>query len=368
MLRIVLVVSLLLSGGLAHARQLHVGLVIPQQGPFAAFGAQAREAFTAWELANPGVFADTVEGDDDCSAASGADAAAAMSEAGVDIVVGFVCTESLAAALPMLSAEGIPVMTLSVRADIISEESKRLGWTFFQLAPRASEEAEVASDAIFNLWADKPFAIIEDGTIEGRELAEAVRTTLEDRGLKASFIDNYRPGQDRQPSLVRRLKAAGVSRVFVGGERSDLAIIARDAREQGLALRFMGGDALNAARGDNPLPEGTLAIIAAQSLVGASADEARARLADLGLIAKGLRIPAYAAADILGAAASRMRFDDTSITQFLLDRRFATAIGPVSFNDKGERREPGFSLAEWRDGKFHRISPRQAAQNDNQSQ
>ncbi len=142
---------------------------------------------------------------------AGTDAAAAMIEAGVNVVVGFLCTESLAAALPLLSAEDIPVMTLTVRADIIAEEAGRLGWNFFRLAPRAGSEAEIAADAILRLWADKSFALIEDGAISGRELVEAIRVILENRGLKPNFVDNYRPGQATQPSLVRRLKAAGVS-------------------------------------------------------------------------------------------------------------------------------------------------------------
>ncbi len=348
-------------------RTLDVGIVIPQRGPFAVYGAHVREAFTAWQAAHPGIISDLVEGEDGCDAISGADAASAMTEAGVDIVIGFVCTESLAAALPILSDEGIPTMTLSIRADIMAEEARRFGWSFYRLAPRAGQEAEIAADAIFALWADKPFAIVEDGTIEGRELAEAVRIDLEERGLKPSFVDNYRPGQTLQPSLIRRLKAAGVEKVFVGGDRSDLAIIAREATEQRVPLRFMGGDALNAAVGDVPIPEGTLAVVATAALAGGATIDARESLARLGLAPEGFRLPAYAAADILGAVATRMDFDDLPLTELLSGRRFGTAIGPVTFGPDGERLEPGFSLAIWRGGSFERISPRQVLDaNDSQ--
>lgn len=350
--------TMLLSACASQARadSLRVGLVIPQSGQFAILGDHVREAFSLWDRTNPQVFADIVEGDDGCTEETGMDAAAAMAEAGVDIVVGFLCTESLASALPLLSQEGIPVMTLTVRADIIGEEAKRLGWRFFRLAPRAGEEAGVAADAILRLWADKPFALIEDGAISGRELVEAVRAILEERGLKPAFVDNYRPGQATQPSLLRRLKAAGVSRVFVGGERSDLAVIAAEADLQGVALGFMGGDALHAPQGDLPLPESTIAVLSDGAIPGPAADAAREAFAAEGLVLEGLRAPAYAAAEILGAVATRRGYGETSLEELLRQSTFATALGTVSFSSDGERVEPGFGIAIMEDGNFRRMS------------
>lgn len=365
---LLLVLALAFAAAPARAEALHVGLVIPQAGPFKPLGDHVREAFQVYESANPDVFGDIVEGDDECTEQSGMDAAAAMIEAGVNIAVGFLCTESLAAALPLLSDENIPVVTLTVRADIIGEEAARLGWKFFRLAPRSDSEAEIAADAILRLWADKSFALIEDGAISGRELVEAVRANLESRGLKPNFVDNYRPGQATQPSLVRRLKAAGVARVFVGGERSDMAVIAQEAQRQGLALKFMGGDLLHAPQGDIPLPDGTIAVLAAGVTPGPEAETARTAFEDIGLIAEGLRIPAYAAAEILGTVSTRMDYSETGIEDILRTTTFATALGPVSFDQDGERREPGFVLAILRDGEFTRLSVEDSARISGDSQ
>lgn len=352
----VLTMLLAASASQARADALRVGLVIPQSGQFAILGNHVREAFALWDKTNPQVFADIVEGDDGCTKETGVDAAAAMAEASVDIVVGFLCTESLASALPLLSDEGIPVMTLTVRADIIGEEAKRLGWRFFRLAPQASEEAGVAADTILRLWADKPFALIEDGAISGRELVEAVRAILEERGLKPAFVDNYRPGQATQPSLLRRLKAAGVSRVFVGGERADLAVIAAEAELQGVPLGFMGGDALHAPQGELPLPERTIAVLSDGTIPGPAAAPARDAFANGGLVLEGLRAPAYAAAEILGAVATRYSYGETGIEDLLRQSTFSTALGKVSFSADGERVEPGFGIAILEDGEFRRMS------------
>lgn len=359
--------SLLAAPRLADARDLVVGLAVPLDGSFAPLGTQVREGFAVWQQASGEEFADLVEGEDKCDARSGEESAASFIEAGVDIVVGYLCAESLAAALPPLSAAGIPVMTLTVRADILGEEAARHDWRFFRLAPRASEEAEVAADQIVAIWADRPFALIEDGTILGRELVEAVRIALEERGLKPNFIDNYRPGQDRQPSLVRRLDAADVTRVFVGGERRDVAIIARDAKAEGLDLRFMGGDALNAAKGEVPLPNGTLAILSTAALPGIAPPRVSAAFAEAGLTIEGLRLPAFVAAQILGTTQTRLNVSESDIETILKNTRFETAIGPVSFDENGERREPGFTLAVWRDGQFRRTSPREVLSAEGES-
>jgi len=355
----VLVIAAVFLVQQADARALKVGLAIPLEGSFAPLGEQVLEGFSLATKNKASQFSDVIEGEDRCDAESGAESADSFIEAGVDIVVGYLCAESLAAALPVLSEANIPVMTLSVRADIIGEEANRHDWLFYRLAPRASEEAQIASQQIIGLWADRPFALIEDGTILGREMLETVRVQLEERGLKPNFIDNYRPGQERQPSLVRRLKAAGAAKVFVGGERRDLAIIARDAAETGLDLRFMGGDALHAPQGEIALPEGTLAIIATSALPDIASQEAIDAFEQAGLAIEGIRLPAYSAGEILLAVSTRLSFNEGTVEDILETTSFETAMGPVSFDETGERKEPGFSLAIWRNGAFARISPRE---------
>ncbi len=42
-----------------------------------------------------------------------------------------------------------------------------------------------------------------------------------------------------------------------------MAVIAMEADRQGVPLEFMGGDQLNAPQGELPLPDGTIAVLAA---------------------------------------------------------------------------------------------------------
>ena len=45
----------------------------------------------------------------------------------------------------------------------------------FRLGPRGDDERNAAATLLTRLWADELFAIVDDGTIYGRELAESFR-------------------------------------------------------------------------------------------------------------------------------------------------------------------------------------------------
>ena len=97
------------------------------------------------------------------------------------------------------------------------------------------------------------FAIVDDGTIYGRELAETFRAAAEQAALKPVFVDTFRPQLDNQIGLVGRLQKAGATHVFVGGDRDDIAIMGRDAAQLDAGIVFAGGETLRAPPGDVPL-------------------------------------------------------------------------------------------------------------------
>jgi len=56
-----------------------------------------------------------------------------------------------------------------------------------------------------------------------------------------------------------------------------------------------------------------------------------------------------------------MEYSETNLDEALRSTTFSTALGPVTFDENGERREPGFVLAILRDGEFQRLSIEDAA-------
>jgi branched-chain amino acid transport system substrate-binding protein len=320
----------LLLAAQAQAQEPRLGISAPLSGPSAILGAQMLEGASA--------AADAAEleiADDACTGEGGASAARQFVEAKVRIVVGFLCTEAIEAALPLLKEAGIPVITVGVRTDSLTDNREKTGWPVFRLGPRAGGENAAAAATLPKLWRGELFAIIDDGTIYGRELAESVRAAAEQSALKPVFTDNYRPQMDNQVGLIGRLRKAGATHVFVGGDRDDIAIMARDAAATGGGIVFAGGEAMRAAPGDVPLAEGTLMIGLPEWSEIASKD-ALAALRERQIAPDGYVLPAFAAVEIARAALADADAAGKPLLDVLTEQEFRTAIGPIRFDKKGD--------------------------------
>ncbi len=340
---------LLAAAGECHAAGVTIGVVSPQSGGLAALGAQIQTG-AATKIAQDG---DTIVAvNEPCEDNSGGAVADALIAAKVQVAIGFLCSQTLDGALPKLKDANIPAITVSVRSRILMEDAIKNNWPLFRLAPSDGAEAAKIIEAILRDWASSPIALVEDGTIHGRELTEAVRNALEQNGLKPVFTDTYRPGQEQQIALVRRLKKAGASKVFIGGDRSDVAIIARDAQAEKIALQLMGGDAMRAADQPLPLADGVLAVALPDDTARADASPAGVALRAAGVEPEGYVLPAYAAAEIAIKAAQAAAADDRLVSQHIGGTPFDTVIGQIAFDGGHELSKNPYQLMQWRSGAF----------------
>ena len=324
-----LALALLLASSAAAAAEeaIRIGVAAPLSGASAILGAQV--------LAGVRTAADSItdvsEADTECSGEGGGTAAAALIAAKVQVAVGFLCTEALAAALPKLSAAGIPVITVGVRANRFTDTRAKTDALLWRLAPRSDAEADAAAALMIARWKDVPFGLVDDGTIYGRGLSDAVRTRLESAGMRAATIDNFRPAEEKQFGLVRRILATGVTHLFLAGDRPDIAIIARDAASISLGLDIVGGEALlDEASADAKLPAGVLAVGPLNrfdDIPTPDADPASRQ---------GYFGPAVAATEIALAAVRFARQKARPLPEVLDANAFATSLGPIRFDAKGD--------------------------------
>ncbi|MCJ8238981.1 ABC transporter substrate-binding protein [Peteryoungia algae] len=347
----VLSTSLFLALGLGatSAAELKLAVVAPKSGPFAILGDQVRQGAS---LAAGKLSITLVEIDETCSEGSGKAIAEAVAAAGAKAAIGFLCSESLKDALPGLKEDGLPAFTLSVRWKGLMEDAIKGGSPLFRLAPNADQEAAKLSDVILRDWAGSAVALLEDGTIRGRELTETIRLSLEERGLKPAFVDTFRPGQEQQLALVRRIRNAGVTHAFIGGDRSDVAVIARDAKAEGLPLTLLGGEAMRAADEPVPLEDGVLAVGLIETPRGPAEGELAAELDKTDIEPEGYVVPAHAAVTILADAWGISTAMGTPVADTLIGTTFETALGPVAFGEDHELTENPYRLLEWRGDSF----------------
>ncbi|MGI6852923.1 branched-chain amino acid ABC transporter substrate-binding protein [Mesorhizobium sp. 1B3] len=331
--------------GVAQADAMRIGVAAPLTDASASLGRQVEAGAQAAAKARAEVEIETA--DDACTSEGGAAAARRFVEAKVRLVVGFLCTEAIEAALPILMDAAIPVITPGVRTDSLTDRRGKTGWPVYRLAPRADGERGAIATILTRLWRDQLFAIIDDGTIYGRELAESFRAAAQQAGRKPVFVDTYRPQLDNQIGLVGRLRKAGATHLFVGGDRDDIAVIARDAQRLGMPLVIAGGETLRSAPGDVPLKAGTLMIglpewaeIANPAVVES--------LGKAGIHPEGYVLPAYAAMEIAMAAAS----SGGTPAAALDSQEFRTALGTVRFDVKGDLTESPYRLFRFDGVKF----------------
>ncbi len=334
--------------GPSAALAAEVAVVAPLSGPFEPLGAQLREAVSR---SFPGDDGAVEAFDTACTAQGGKAAAEQALAAGARILIGFLCTESLQGAVPVLAGKSVPVLSVGVRTDTMLRLTERNNVPFYRLAPGADAEAEAVGRLLPPVWREANFAILDDGTIGSRDLAEGLRAAAEAQGLKPVLIDTFRPQLDNQLSLVQRLEKAGATHAFAAGDRSDLAIMARDAAARGIALTLAGGETLEAADSDDvPLADGVLMIGLAdwsnhspQTI--AIAEELRAKNID----PSRYYWRALAAGEI---AAALLKDPSAGMAQRLSSGSFQTTLGPVSFDAARSWTAESHGLYVLKEGRF----------------
>jgi branched-chain amino acid transport system substrate-binding protein len=337
--------TLLFAASPAAAAGLTFAVVAPQEGPLAILGQQVRDGARFAAEANGDTIVTIAE---TCDESDGEGIAKQILAADAVAAIGFLCTEGLAASLPALAEANVPAVTLSVRSVILMEDALKKKWPLFRLAPGPKAEADKAVDIITRAWKSEPFALIDDGTIHARELVETVRLRLEEVGMKAAFVDTYRPTQEQQITLVRRLVKTGVTRVFVGGDRTDIAVIARDAKNEKTPLTLLGGEALLGADPLVPMTDGVQAIALPDYQTLPAGLPIASTMQQSGVVAEGYVLPAHAAVTALAAAAA----EGGNLVEKLAGGSFSTAIGTVAFGADHELSENPYRLLVWQAGAF----------------
>lgn len=323
-----------------------LAVIAPTSGPFGVLGAQIF-AGAAKLAAEKKMTVTRIP--ESCETGSGDKIAAMIVAAKASAAVGFLCTESLETGAGALKSAGIPAISVSVRSKILFEDTAKEHWPIVSLAPYFDDEAEKLISVIVEGWQGSAFAIVDDGTLPARELTEAVRTRLEAKGLKPQFADTFRPGLDNQIALMRRLQKANATRVLFAGDRSDAAIIARDAAAENIPLTLLGGEALNAADPSVPLADGVLAVLTPET--PETAKPLIDTLAKDGVVAEGYVLPAYAAATIAAEAIESAAKSGKSVAATLTEGRYDTVLGSFTFGKDVPHRNP-YLLMAWKGGKF----------------
>lgn len=338
----------------SSAQELRIGLAAPLSGGFAQLGHQFLEGA---KIAANNKGLTLIVTDDQCSAEGGRASAEKFVQKSVILAAGFPCTEALEAALPILAEKNIVILTTSTSGPTLTERRSGTPMPVFRVMTGLEKEMQTTGSFLASLWRSEPFAIIDDGTIEGRVRAAHLLTYLKEQQLEPVFTDTYRPGLENQNALVARLRRAGATHVYVGGERDDIAAIIASSEALNYPLVVAGGTMLNAAPGPLPLKENTLMIAPLNPLDLPSAASALDALRQAQIIPDANAVRGYAIIELAALAAQQSQKQNRPITSLLHNDSFETVLGTLKFDHKGTRTDNPNRLQRY-DGKRFKAADR----------
>ncbi|KAA2236162.1 branched-chain amino acid ABC transporter substrate-binding protein [Salinarimonas soli] len=343
--------------GAANA-QVKIGVAGPITGPNAAFGAQLRMgAEQAAEDINAkgGIKGQKIQitiGDDVSDPKQGVSVANKFAGEGVKGVVGHFNSGVSIPASDVYNESGIIQIT---PASTNPRFTDRNMWNTFRTCGRDDQQGAVAGTYLADKFKGKKVAVVHDKTPYGKGLADETQKTMNAKGLKEVVYEGVNTGEKDFSALVSKMKQSNVDVVYFGGLHTEAGLIIRQMRDQGLNAPLMSGDGIVSAEFVSiagPGADGTLMTFAPDPRKNPAAQEVVKKFRAKGFEPEAYTLYSYAALEIMAQAADAVgSFDPKKIAEYMKSgKTFNTAIGPISYDKKGDITRPDYVVYAWKKG------------------
>ena len=350
----------LLAFSAAAQAEIRVATVGPMTGNYAAFGAQMKAgAQKAVEDINKagGVLGQQLVlevGDDACDPRQAVSVANQLAGEKVALVAGHYCSGSSIPASKVYTEEGILQISPASTNPKYTDEG---AWNTFRVCGRDDQQGQVAGKYLEEHFKGKQIAILHDNSAYGKGLADETKKSLEAAGGKEAMYTAYTPGERDYSALVSRMKQAGIDVIYIGGYHTETGLIARQAKEQGMKVTIVGGDALVTSEfwqiaGD--AGQGTLMTFPPDSRKKESAKKVVDEFKLSNFDPEGYTLYTYAAIQVWADAAKKANSIDAKkvADELHSGATFQTVLGPLSFNKKGDITKADYVFYVWKNGNY----------------
>ena len=361
--------SALALAGLGGARAqgqggpIRIGCAGPMTGQQASFGAQLKagaEQAVADLNAAGGVMGRQLAlqvGDDACDPRQAVSVANQLAGQGVRFVAGHFCSGSSIPASKAYAEEGVLQISPASTNPAFTDNG---GWNTFRTCGRDDQQGQVAGAYIAKEYRGKKVAILHDNSAYGKGLADETKKSLNGAGAQEALYAAYTPGERDYNAIVSRMKGAGVEVVYIGGYHTEAGLILRQAKEQGMNVTLIGGDALvtnefwqiSGAAG-----EGTLMTFSSDPRRRPQAAEVVQRFKAKNVDPEGYVLYTYAAIQIWAQAAAKANtLDPKRIAETMKAQGpWQTVLGGISFDKKGDVTVPDYVFYVWKNGSYSQM-------------
>ena len=345
-------------GGQARAEIL-IGVAGPLTGKEAWFGEQMERgaALAVADLnAAGGVLGEPVEliaVDDFCDPEQAVAAAKKLVSDGVVFVAGHFCSGASITASEVYSAAAVLMISPTSSNPLLTELGRA---NVFRVIYRDDAAGVMAGNYLADHWTDKKIAILHDDTAFGRGVADLTKEQLNRRGLREAIYRDYVPGRENYAAEIAELQAADIDVLFIGGHRTEIALMARAARDRGYPVQLITGMGLTTEDFGliaGPAADGTLFIDVADPRRRAEAEAVVKQFRASGFEPEGHTLYAYGAVQVWAQAAEAAgSLELPAMIASLREHQFETVLGPIDFDNKGDLTVQNPVWYVWRGGSY----------------
>jgi branched-chain amino acid transport system substrate-binding protein len=343
--------------------QVKIGVAGPITGEYATFGTQMTDGA---ELAvkdindKGGVLGQKIEllkGDDSCDAKQAVSVANKFASEGVKYVDGHYCSSTSIPASKVYAEEGILEITPASTNPKFTDGG---GWNTFRTCGRDDQQGRVAGHTLATEFKDRKIAILHDNSTYGKGIADETKKNMNAEGKMEALYQAYVPGEHDYTALVSRLKEAGIDVVYFGGYHSEIGLIARQAREQGLKATLIGPDSLTAKEfwqisGD--AGEGLMFTFPAEPRDRPTAQGVVKEFKAEGIDPEGYVLYTYASVQVWSEAATKAgTLDPKKVAETIKSSGpWPTVLGDLGYDSKGDITKSDYVWYIWHNGDYKQM-------------
>jgi branched-chain amino acid transport system substrate-binding protein len=349
-------------GGPGRADVL-IGMAGPITGQNAWYGEQMERgaALAVADLnAAGGVIGKQVQlitADDFCDPEQALAAARKLVSDGATLVVGHFCSGASIPASEIYTAAGVLQISPASTNPMLTELGRA---NVFRVIHRDDAAGIVIGNYLADHWHDRKIAILHDDQTFGKGVAEEVKSSLNGRGVTEAVYQAFVPGRSDYGAEVAGLEAADIAVAFIGGYHTEIALMARAARDRGYAVQLVGTGLSTEDFGliAGPAAEGTLYTDMPDPRSRAEAAPVVERFRASGYEPQLYTLYAYGAVQVWAQAAERTgSLELQAMIAALRQHQFDTVVGPIDFDDKGDLPVQNLVWYVWRDGTYVLLGP-----------
>jgi branched-chain amino acid transport system substrate-binding protein len=294
-----------------------------------------------------------ITADDFCDPKQAVAAAQKLVGDGVVFVVGHYCSGASIPASEVYEAAQVLQISPGSTNPMLTEQGRA---NVFRVIGRDDVQGIVAGNYLADHWGDKGIAIVHDDTTYGRGLADETKKQLDKRGVTEAIYQAYAPGKNDYSAEIARLQEADIAVLYVGGYHTEVALMARAARERGYSVQIVSGDAMATEEFGliaGTAAEGALFTFSADPRRNSEAAPVVERFRAENFEPAGYSLFTYGAVQAWAQSVEKAgSLELPAVIASLRGHPFDTVLGRIEFDDKGDVTTQSWMWYVWKGGEY----------------